>query len=241
MSKTLARATHTVAFLGLLPGWWRSGPPCKAIRSVRRRPPGPAGRATGCSKPARCVRWPCRPTAACSSPSTRPTTASRSSGPKGTTSRISAPSPSVSSRSPSLSAQRVRSGSSTTSPTASASSSCARRPRQARVVRTLLVGDEPRDIVFAGPGRSRAFITTAHRGQNSPVDPQLTTPGVGRADVWVFDADASAPRSAARRSRSSRSSPTRRARSRCRPTAARVYAAGVPLRQPHHDHPPSAS
>lgn len=57
-----------------------------------------------------------------------------------------------------------------------------------RVVRTLLIGDEPRDIVFAGPQRRRAFITTAHRGQNSPVDPQLTTPGVGRADVWVFDA-----------------------------------------------------
>ncbi|KYF68653.1 beta-propeller fold lactonase family protein [Sorangium cellulosum] len=60
---------------------------------------------------------------------------------------------------------------------------------KARVVRTLLVGDEPRDIVFAGRGRSRAFITTAHRGQNIPFDPQLTTPGVGRADVWVFDAD----------------------------------------------------
>jgi DNA-binding beta-propeller fold protein YncE/mono/diheme cytochrome c family protein len=58
-----------------------------------------------------------------------------------------------------------------------------------RVVRTLLVGDEPRDIVFAGPNRRRAFITTAHRGQNIPFDPQLTTPGVGRADVWVFDAD----------------------------------------------------
>ena len=38
----------------------------------------------------------------------------------------------------------------------------------ARVVRTLLVGDEPRDVVFAGPGRRRAFITCAHRGQNSP-------------------------------------------------------------------------
>jgi DNA-binding beta-propeller fold protein YncE len=61
--------------------------------------------------------------------------------------------------------------------------------RAARVVRTLLVGDEPRDIVFAGPNRERAFITTAHRGQNSPNGPQLTTPGVGRADVWVFDAD----------------------------------------------------
>jgi DNA-binding beta-propeller fold protein YncE len=60
---------------------------------------------------------------------------------------------------------------------------------RARVVRTLLVGDEPRDIVFAGSGRNRAFVTTAHRGQNSPVDPQLTTPGVGRADVWAFDAN----------------------------------------------------
>jgi len=63
------------------------------------------------------------------------------------------------------------------------------KPHRPLVTRTLLVGDEPRDIVFAGPGRSRAFITTAHRGQNSPIDPELTTPGVGRADVWVFDAD----------------------------------------------------
>jgi DNA-binding beta-propeller fold protein YncE len=64
------------------------------------------------------------------------------------------------------------------------------------VTRTLLVGDEPRDIVFAG-SPARAFITTAHRGQqrtdpsiaNVPGtgDPQLTTPGVRRADVWVFD------------------------------------------------------
>jgi DNA-binding beta-propeller fold protein YncE len=61
---------------------------------------------------------------------------------------------------------------------------------KAQVVRTLLVGDEPMDIVFAGENQSRAFITTAHRGQNSPIDPELTTPGVGRADVWVFDADA---------------------------------------------------
>jgi DNA-binding beta-propeller fold protein YncE len=88
------------------------------------------------------------------------------------------------------------------------------------VVRTLLVGDEPRDIVFAGssgrgsptrplgdgtsPGgtvvggsNALAFITTAHRGQQrtdpsiagvpGAGDPQLTTPGVPRADVWVFD------------------------------------------------------
>lgn len=58
------------------------------------------------------------------------------------------------------------------------------------VSRTLHVGDEPRDIVFAGPGRSRAFITAAHRGQNAPFDPQLTTPSVGRADVWVFNSGA---------------------------------------------------
>jgi DNA-binding beta-propeller fold protein YncE len=65
------------------------------------------------------------------------------------------------------------------------------------LVRTLLVGDEPRDVVFAGPGGNRAFITTAHRGQQRLAippalgggDPQLTTPGVERADVWVFDAD----------------------------------------------------
>jgi DNA-binding beta-propeller fold protein YncE len=60
---------------------------------------------------------------------------------------------------------------------------------EARVVRTLLVGDEPRDIVFAGPERRRAFITTAHRGQNSPTDPQFFVSGIGRADVWVFDAE----------------------------------------------------
>jgi YVTN family beta-propeller protein len=57
-----------------------------------------------------------------------------------------------------------------------------------RVTRTLHVGDEPRDVLFAGPQRGRAFITAAHRGQNLPFDPQLTTAGVGRADVWVFDA-----------------------------------------------------
>jgi DNA-binding beta-propeller fold protein YncE len=58
----------------------------------------------------------------------------------------------------------------------------------ARVIRTLLVGDEPRDIAFAGTSFNRAFITTAHRGQNIGFDPQLTTAGVGRSDVWVFDA-----------------------------------------------------
>jgi 6-phosphogluconolactonase (cycloisomerase 2 family) len=69
------------------------------------------------------------------------------------------------------------------------------------VTRTLLVGDEPRDIVFAGAGGNRAFITTAHRGQHrthpsisgvfgggNPADPRFTTEGIDRADVWVFDA-----------------------------------------------------
>lgn len=65
-----------------------------------------------------------------------------------------------------------------------------------RVTRTLLVGDEPRDIVFAGRD-NLAFVTTAHRGQHrtdtsiaavpGAGDPQFTTPSIGRADVWVFD------------------------------------------------------
>jgi len=74
-----------------------------------------------------------------------------------------------------------------------------------RVIRTLLVGDEPRDIVFAGDPQ-RAFITTAHRGQQrtNPAlarvpgagDPRFTTPGVPRADVWVFDTNLTADESA---------------------------------------------
>jgi len=59
----------------------------------------------------------------------------------------------------------------------------------ATVTRTLLVGDEPRDIVFAGTNHDRAFVTTAHRGQNTGDAYDLQTPGVGRADVWVFDAN----------------------------------------------------
>src|SRR5262245_21191293 len=68
---------------------------------------------------------------------------------------------------------------------------------QPRVRQTLLVGDEPRDIVFA-QGGTRAFITCAHRGQQrtdpsisgvpGAGDPQLTIPSVNRVDVWAFDA-----------------------------------------------------
>ncbi|HIG00903.1 MAG TPA: PEP-CTERM sorting domain-containing protein [Myxococcales bacterium] len=70
-----------------------------------------------------------------------------------------------------------------------------------RVIRTLLVGDEPRGIAVADPPGAtgpRVFVSTAHRGQHrtdssiagapGSGDPQLTTPGVSRNDVWVFDA-----------------------------------------------------
>ena len=57
-----------------------------------------------------------------------------------------------------------------------------------RVVRTLDTCDEPRDIVFAGPGGNRAFITTARRGQNCPSVADPTLPGLGRALVQVWDA-----------------------------------------------------
>ena len=88
-------------------------------------------------------------------------------------------------------------------------------PTLSHVVRTLLVGDEPRDIVFAGAGGNRAFITTARRGQNLPasVPANLTTPGHRRAR-WSGPSTrtTSAPPSVERRCRWSPSSATRRAR-----------------------------
>lgn len=64
----------------------------------------------------------------------------------------------------------------------------------AYVERTLLVGDEPRDIVFAN---NNAFITTAHRGQQrmnpnlkeviGAGDPKLHTASQGRSDIWIFN------------------------------------------------------
>jgi hypothetical protein len=50
-------------------------------------------------------------------------------------------------------------------------------PSLSRVSRTLLTCDEPRDIVFAGSGGNRAFVTTARRGQNCPVVADLANPG----------------------------------------------------------------
>ncbi|MDX2165767.1 MAG: YncE family protein [Deltaproteobacteria bacterium] len=57
-----------------------------------------------------------------------------------------------------------------------------------RVIRTLQSCDEPRDIVFAGPGGNRAFVTAARRGQNCALSADLTTSGTPRAVVQVYDA-----------------------------------------------------
>lgn len=63
----------------------------------------------------------------------------------------------------------------------------------AKVIDTLLVGDEPKDIVIAN---NKIFITAAHRGQRresaalANVEgagaPQLDSSSIGRADIWVF-------------------------------------------------------
>jgi DNA-binding beta-propeller fold protein YncE len=59
-----------------------------------------------------------------------------------------------------------------------------------RVTRTLATCDEPRDIVFAGTGNARAFVTTARRGQNCPLAANLITAGEERAVVQVWNANA---------------------------------------------------
>ncbi len=59
----------------------------------------------------------------------------------------------------------------------------------ARVIRTLLTCDEPRDIVFAGPGGSRAFVTVARRGQNCSRNARLSRSGTSRAIVEVWDSN----------------------------------------------------
>jgi YVTN family beta-propeller protein len=55
-------------------------------------------------------------------------------------------------------------------------------PTQPRVIHTLQVGDEPRGIVVAGPNKDRVFVATAYRGET-------LTPGIGRAQLWIFDAE----------------------------------------------------
>ena len=62
------------------------------------------------------------------------------------------------------------------------------------VTRTILTCDEPRDIVFAGTGGNRAFVTTARRGQNCVDSAGVAvafsggTAGTPRAMVQVYDA-----------------------------------------------------
>ena len=87
----------------------------------------------------------------------------------------------------------------------------ARRRRAARH-RVRRPGRQPRLHHHRAP-RPAAHRSVA-RGVPGAGDPQLTTPGVGRADVWVFDATQSR-RDARRRAAhaSSRCSATRRARS----------------------------
>jgi YVTN family beta-propeller protein len=70
---------------------------------------------------------------------------------------------------------------------------------RAEVVRTVQVGDEPRDIVVArdAAGRARVFVATAHRGQHHPEEsarlgtdlivPPSQKAAAGLADVLVFD------------------------------------------------------
>lgn len=62
-------------------------------------------------------------------------------------------------------------------------------PELSRVTRTLHTCDEPRDIVFGGPSFDRAFVSTARRGQNCPLDIEYETEGLERAVVQVFDAN----------------------------------------------------
>lgn len=60
-----------------------------------------------------------------------------------------------------------------------------------RITQTLWVGDEPRDIVFAGPDKKRAFITCAHRGKTGPksilkqLERGVPTSGFLMWTIWV--------------------------------------------------------
>ncbi|MEM7233417.1 MAG: hypothetical protein AAF517_14660 [Planctomycetota bacterium] len=62
-------------------------------------------------------------------------------------------------------------------------------PSRPYVSGTLLVGDEPRDLVVAGPDRRFLFVCAARRGQHRPGGSSPGESGIGRADIWVFDAN----------------------------------------------------
>ncbi len=90
-----------------------------------------------------------------------------------------------------------------------------RDPAASMVVRTIEVGDEPRDIVFGGTGFDRAFVTSAYRGEPF-------TQGIGRGEVWVLAADETAIDARIARLRLFGTSPRGLAVS---PDGRRVYAA----------------
>ena len=191
-------------------------------RGPRRRPVRRTARSST-SRAATCVRSRCRPTAAGCSPSTRPDNRLDDlRRERGRARRSPARCRSASSRSRSPRAANtevwvVNHLSDSVSIVAIDAAIAA----LSRVTRTLLICDEPRDIVFAGPSGNRAFITTARRGQNCPVraEPDHRRAGA-RASCRCFDADQ--PRRGARRHAAHdprRSSATRRARWRARPTA----------------------
>ena len=117
-----------------------------------------------------------------------------------------------------------------------------------RVARTLLVGDEPRDIVFAGPGGNRAFITTAHRGQHR-TDPSIGTDARVRRSAAHHPGRGPRRRVGVRREQSRRQQLLRRAaalhlhlprrhapRAREERERRQGLCGGLPLGQPDHGH-----
>ena len=224
------RRDEGTSCMACLPTRWRR----------RRRPPGPRARrspsaASRSSRAARSGRSRSRPTASSSSPSTRPTTGSRSSR---STSRRPAPT-----------RPRCRSGLEPVAVAArsnaevwvvnhlsdsvsivdvDAAGTAARRARRCSSATSRATSCSP------GPDGTRAFITTAHRGQNTAVDPQLTTPGVGRADVWVFDANDLGR--LARRHAAHHRHPVHRHAARARGHAGRLARSTRPRSTPATDH-----
>ena len=141
------------------------------------------------SRAARCGRSRCRPTARGSSRSTRRTTGSRSSTSArgGLTHAGSVP---VGLEPVAVAARTRRRGVGGEPPLRQRQHR--RRRRRARRASCARCSSATSRATSSspGPGGNRAFITTAHRGQNTPPATIRSSPppGVGRADVWVFDA-----------------------------------------------------
>ncbi len=208
--------------------------PSLAPRSPVAAAPAP----TPSSRAARSARSPSRPTARCCSPSTRRTTASRSSR-SGAAGSGTAGSVAVGLEPVAVAARSDERGVGRQPPVRQRQRR-RRLERRAGPASCAPCSSATSRATSCSPARaaSRAFITTAHRGQNSAVDPQLTTPGVGRADVWVFDAQR--PRSAlgGTPTHSSPCSATRPRALAVSPDGSTRVRRGLPLRQPHHRRSP---